>query len=186
MQHLSLLYALVFSSHDAASPCTFNSCSPDWSALITFLFQIHTVPPRGSSHVFVAYLYLRKLRVSLRQPDLQNLYIRQYRCLDRGWAFSERNHSSTNPQVPVSTEENRKWKRKPEHQKLCLQHQMLHIFSLGEKLKSYDLLIWNREKMHQRTLNFRKEDTKGKQSGLKKTNRKLHDFKESKALTATI
>lgn len=109
-------------------------------------------------------------------PAESNLYIRQYRCLDRGWVFSERNHSFINPLIPVSIEENRKPKRNPElklnPESKTLLHQMLHIFSLGEKLKSYDSLIWNREKMHQRTPNFRKEDTEGKQSALKENQQK--------------
>lgn len=179
MQHnLCWLYALVFSSHDAASPCSsmYFQQLLFWlvsQSLFTSLFWINTVSPSGLSDVFAACLYVRNLRVSFRQPDLQNLYIRQYRCLDKGWVFSERKHSFINPQVPVSIEENRKPKRKPEHLKLCLQHQTLHTINLGKKLKSYDPLIWNREKkMHQRTLKFRKEDTEGKQSGLKENQHK--------------
>lgn len=72
MQHnLSLLDALVFSSMmlpPHAPQCTFNSCSSEWSALITSLFQIHIAPPSGLPEVFVACLYLRKLGVSFRQP----------------------------------------------------------------------------------------------------------------------
>lgn len=165
--NLCWLFALVFSSHDAASPCFSMHFQQFLFRLVSpynlCLFWIHIVPPRGLYDVFVGCLYVRTFGMSFRQPDLQNLYIRQYGCLERGWVFWERNHSFINPQVPVSIEKNQKTRTS----KTLLTTPHATYFQFRRKTQSYDSLIGNREKMHQKTLNFGKEDTEGKHSALK-------------------
>lgn len=188
MQHnLCWLCALVFSSHDAASPCSSMHFQQLLFWLVSPYYQF-VLDTHCSSKWFIWCFCCLSLFQDLRGViqatwPAESIHLAVQMPGERLSFLRKKPLFYKSTSTSLHWKKPRKPKRKPEHLKLCLQHQMLHTFSLGEKFNRMTPWFEPGQKCMKELWILGKKIQRGSTVLSKKTNRKLHDCKESKALT---
>lgn len=188
MQHnLCWLCALVFSSHDAASPCSSMHFQQFLFWLVSPYYRF-VLDTHCSSKWFIWCFCCLSLFQDLRGViqatwPAESIHLAVWMPGERLSFLRKKPLFYKSTSTSLHWKKPRKPKRKPEHLKLCLQHQMLHTFSLGEKFNRMTHWFEPGQKCIKELWILGKKIQRGSTVLSKKTNRKLHDCKESKALT---
>lgn len=176
MQHnLCWLCALVFSSHDAASPC----CSMHFQQFLFWLVSPYyqfVLDTHCSSKWFIWCFCCLSLFQDLRGViqatwPAESIHLAVQMPGERLSFLRKKPLFYKSTSTSLHWKKTQKTKKKTRTSKTLLTTPNATYFQFRRKIQSYDPLIWTRAKMHQRTLNFRK-DTEGKHSALKENQHK--------------